>query len=95
MFLVLLKSSDNVDHAARFLEDHQAWIEKGFDDSVFLVVGTLEPRAGGGILAHNTTLSELRHRVDQDPFVDQKVVDVEILELTPSRTTEQLAFLRG
>ena len=48
MFIVLLKFADNKGQAGRFMEGHQAWIKRGFDDGVFLLVGSLQPNLGGG-----------------------------------------------
>ena len=93
MFIVLLKFSDNKDKASQFMEGHKEWIKRGFDDGVFLLVGSLQPNLGGGIVAHNTSLSNLQSRVNTDPFVAEKVVKAEILEITPSKADAQLNFL--
>ena len=93
MFIVFLKFSDNKAQAGQYMEGHNQWIKQGFDDGVFLMVGALQPSLGGGILAHNTTLADLQNRVDSDPFVAEKVVTVEINEITPSKTDERLNFL--
>jgi uncharacterized protein YciI len=93
MFVVLLKFSDNKHHASQFMDGHKEWIKRGFDDGVFLLVGSLQPNLGGGVVAHNTSLSDLQSRVNDDPFVAGDVVSAEILEITPSRTDAQLAFL--
>jgi len=95
MFVVLLKFSNNRGQAGQFMEGHKAWIKRGFDDGVFLLVGSLQPNSGGGIVAHNTSLSELQSRVSDDPFVAEKVVSAEILEITPSKVDERLNFLLG
>lgn len=93
MFVVLLKFSGDKSRAGQFLEGHKAWIKRGFDDGVFLLTGSLQPNAGGGIVAHNTTRSDLQKRVDDDPFVAQEIVRAEILELAPSKVDERLGFL--
>jgi len=90
MFVVLLRFSGNKGQASQFMEGHKDWIKRGFDDGVFLLVGTLQPNLGGGILAHNTTLPELQSRVNDDPFVAENVVSAEILEITPARADERL-----
>ena len=95
MFIVLLKFSSNKGQASQFMEGHNEWIRHGFDDGVFLVVGSLQPNLGGGIVAHNTTLSDLQTRVNNDPFVAENVVSAEILEITPSKADERLKFLLG
>ena len=95
MFIVLLEFSDNKGQASQFMEGHNEWIKRGFDDGVFLLAGGLQPNLGGGVVAHNTTLSDLQNRVNSDPFVTENVVSAEILEITPSKTDERLTFLLG
>ncbi len=93
MFIVLLKFSGNKGQAGQFMQGHNEWITRGFDDGVFLLAGSLQPNVGGGIVAHNTTLSDLQIRVNVDPFVMEDVVSVEILEITPAKADERLKFL--
>ena len=95
MFIVLLKFSDNRGQAGRFMDGHNDWIRRGFDDGVFLLVGSLRPNLGGGIIAHNTSLQDLQSRVNDDPFVAENIVAAEILEIAPSKTEERLEFLLG
>ena len=83
MFIVFLKFSDNKSQAGQFMAGHNEWIRRGFDDGVFLLVGSLLPKQGGGIVAHNTLLADLQIRVNGDPFVTENVVRPEILEITP------------
>lgn len=93
VFVVLLRFSANKAQASQFMEGHKDWIQRGMEDGVFLVVGSLQPNAGGAILAHDISLSELRARISEDPFVMENVVSAEILEITPARTDERLSFL--
>lgn len=95
MFIVLLKFSNNKAQAGQFMDGHNNWIRRGFDDGVFLVVGSLQPNMGGGIVAHNTSLLDLQNRVNEDPFVAENVVTAEILEITPAKADERLEFLLG
>lgn len=93
MFVVLLRFSGNRDQAGQLMEGHNEWLRRGFADGVFLVAGSLKPNAGGGIVAHNTSLPDLQRRVDADPFVEKNVVRAEIVEIAPSRVDERLNFL--
>ena len=95
MFIVLLKFSDNKSQVGQFMEGHKEWIKRGFDDGVFLLAGSLQPDLGGGIVAHNTSLSDLQSRVNDDPFVVENVVSTEIVEITPTKADERLNFLLG
>jgi uncharacterized protein YciI len=93
MFIVLLRYSENKSKAAELMDRHNAWIGRGFDDGVFLLVGSLKPNQGGGILAHGVPRAELERRINEDPFVVEDVVKTEILELSPSRASGQLSIL--
>lgn len=92
MYVVTLRFADKT-KAPQFMEQHNAWIARGFDDGVFLMVGGLQPNAGGAILAHAATRGEIEARVQEDPFVAEGVVAADILEIAPGRTDERLAFL--
>ena len=95
MFIVLLKFSSNKSQASQFMEGHKQWIQRGFDDGVFVLVGSLQPNLGGAIVASNTSLADLQSRVNGDPFVVENVVRAEILEITPSQVDQRLKFLLG
>jgi uncharacterized protein YciI len=92
MFVVLLKFADK-SKAGQFLDGHKAWLNRGFDEGVFLLGGSLQPDLGGALLVHNTSLPDLQGRVDADPFVANGVVTPEILEIKPSRVDDRLKFL--
>jgi uncharacterized protein YciI len=93
MFSIFLRFSSNKSQAAQHMAGHKQWIDRGFNDGVFLVVGSLAGNQGGMVLAHNTTREALQARVALDPFVAQAVVDAEIVEMLPNRTDERLKFL--
>jgi uncharacterized protein YciI len=94
MYVVLLKFAENKARAGEFMDGHNAWIRDGFEEGVFLAAGSLQPKAGGGILAHNTTPEALEARIQADPFVAERVVTAEVLEITPARTDPRLDFLK-
>ncbi|EEP72916.1 hypothetical protein E1258_08720 [Micromonospora sp. KC207] len=93
MYVVLLRFSDNKAAAPQHMAGHNAWIQQGLDDGVFLLVGGIAPGQGGAVLAHNTTPADLEVRVKADPFVAENVVTAEIIEITPGAADERLAFL--
>ena len=95
MFIVLLKFSGNKSKAPDFMDGHNAWLKRGFDDGVFLLAGSLQPGLGGGIVAHDTSLADLQNRVNEDPFVAEDVVSAEILEVAVAKADSRLEFLRN
>ena len=93
MFIVLLTFAENKARAPELMAGHNHWLQQGFNDGVFLVTGSLQPKLGGAVMAHNCTREELEQRVNQDPFVVEAVVNTQILEITPGKTDSRLAFL--
>ena len=93
MHIVFLRFGENRSNAGEFMSGHNAWIKQGFDDGVFMLAGSIEPGQGGSIIAHNVSTEELKKRLDDDPFVSEKVVEVEIVEISPKKTDERLNFL--
>lgn len=94
MFVITLRFADKT-KAPQLMEDHNAWIQRGIAEGIFLLVGSLQPNAGGAIIAHNVAREDIEVRVKGDPFVSEGVVTAEILEITPGYTEERLAFLKG
>jgi len=93
MYIVYLKFSKNKEQAGQYMQDHMQWIQKGLSDGIFLMVGSLKPNFGGGVLAHNISREALQQRLDQDPFVKHDVVSVELVEFEPAKADERLSFL--
>ena len=93
MFIAFLRFSVNRHRANELMAGHNQWIASGLADGVFLLVGTLQPRLGGAVVAHNTTREELEERLRADPFVAHDVVTVELLEVSPAKSDPRLAFL--
>lgn len=94
MFVITLRFKDKT-QAGQLMDGHNAWIKRGFDDGVFLMVGSLQPNAGGVIFAHGATQADVDARVMRDPFVAEGVVSAEILAVAPGRIDERLAFLKA
>lgn len=93
MYIVFLRFSDNRAQVGEFMDAHNAWLGNGFDDGVFLLAGSLQPGQGGAVVAHGCSIEELQSRVDADPFVANRVVESEILEISPARAEQRLSFL--
>lgn len=93
MFVVTLKFAGNKAAAPTLMQAHNDWIRRGFEDGVFLTVGSLQPGLGGAVIAHGLGREALETRLAEDPFVAENVVSADILEISPARTDARLAFL--
>lgn len=95
MYITFLKFSENRAAAPEFMTAHNDWIARGFADGAFLCVGSLQPAAGGAILATGESRAEHEVRIAADPFVAQGIVVAETHEFDPKRTVAALDFLRA
>jgi len=92
VFIITLTFADK-SRAGALMDGHNEWIQQGFADGVFLLVGSLLPNSGGMIVAHNTSREELDARVSDDPFVREGVVQARVDEVSPKRADARLQFL--
>ena len=93
MFIVFLRFSTQKEKASEFMPAHKAWIKKGIENEQVLIVGSLESKQGGCIITRNMAREELDNYINEDPFVIEDIVTAEIIEFTPSMSSEALAFL--
>lgn len=93
MFIVTLAFGPNRGEAKNHMDGHNAWLQRGFADGVFVLSGSLAPQRGGLVLATGLSREALEQRVAEDPFVAAHVVEAEIAEVAPGRTDPRLAFL--
>ncbi|RPA56841.1 hypothetical protein EF294_20395 [Gordonia oryzae] len=93
MFVIILRFSDNKSAAADHLPAHQAWVQRGVAEGIFVLVGSIRPGLGGALVAAGGTREQIQARVAQDPFVIHGVVAAEIIDIEPNTTDPRLAFL--
>ncbi len=94
MFIITLNLTGDKAKAAEFMADHNAWIAQGFDDGVFVVVGSLTPQSGGAIIALGGDREAIMGRVAADPFVREGIATPHIQQVVPARVDTRLAFLK-
>ena len=92
MYLVLLRLADG-SRVSEHLDGHRRWLQRGFDDTVFLLTGGIPQQGGGAIIAAGLSADELTARLEEDPFVVHGVVTPEVIELETTMTDPRLAFL--
>lgn len=94
MYIITLNLTEQKSKAPEFMAAHNDWIARGFEDGVFLLVGSLKPQGGGAILTNGADLASLQQRVSEDPFVREGIAEPHIQELAPGRTDARLSFLK-
>jgi uncharacterized protein YciI len=49
MYVVMLEFSSQRERARELMAEHDRWLQRGFDDGVFLLAGSLQPGRGGAV----------------------------------------------
>lgn len=93
MHLIVLRFTDRRPDAPRWMAAHNAWLDAGFADGIFLAAGSLHDGTGGCVLAAGVAADAIAARVAQDPFVAHGVVTADITGFQPHRTQPGLAAL--
>ncbi len=85
MFVIILKYISTFDKLDKFAPEHFRYLDKYFDENVFLVAGRQNPRVGGVIIAMGKSKEQITAIVEEDPFVRESIADFEIIEFEPGR----------
>ncbi|UIJ46819.1 YciI family protein [Sphingomonas cannabina] len=81
-----------VEEIDRLLPEHVAWLEKGFDEGLFLIAGRQVPRVGGVILCRGHR-AEVEALAATDPFVTSGASDFAVTEVAASMAAPAIAAL--
>ncbi|MFB0838579.1 YciI family protein [Arthrobacter sp. FW306-05-C] len=71
---------------------HIAWLQKAFDDGVFIAAGRKIPRTGG-LLLSQAERETLDASLAQDPFYTNGVADFEVMEFHAGRVASGYEIL--
>ena len=95
LFVIVIRYKVPLAQIDSALADHRGWLDKGFNDGVFILAGPQNPRTGGVIMACNITRKDLLTRLAEDPFNRLGLSDFEIIETVVRKTDPRLEFLQG
>lgn len=87
MILNYIKPLEDVDAE---MDNHIKWLEKGYEEGVFIASGKQVPRVGGIILAKSDSLEKLQERNQEDPFQKAGLVEVKIIAFDASMKLDGL-----
>lgn len=95
MFIIVLRFGPRRDTASDHMAGHNQWLSEGFADGTFVLAGSIQPSAGGVVLALGESAAAVQARVQRDPFVAHQVVVAEIIEVAPGMVDPRMAFLQA
>lgn len=94
MFIVSLTYIKPLEEVDQHLTEHVDYLKEQYRLGNFLASGRKIPRDGGVILAHSASREEIEAIIALDPFHIHGVADYEIIEFSPTMTSDELVFLR-
>ena len=95
MFIVTLTYLQPVEQVDALMADHVAWLQRHYDDGLFVVSGRRVPRVGGVILARSGDEPALRAALAADPFAIHGAARFDLVEFTPTLTAPGAQALLG
>ena len=101
MFIVSLTYVKKLSDVEAHLPDHVAYLERYYEQGIFLMSGRKEPRVGGVIVMQADSRKQVEGIISEDPFnvdvnvaVPSTIADYEIIEFTPTKTAPVLEDYR-
>ena len=90
--LILITYIAPLDEVDRHMKPHLAWLERGYDEGLFLMSGRRNPRTGGVIVSRGQK-AEVEALAASDPFVTDGVATIEVIEFNASWAADKVAAL--
>lgn len=85
MFIVILKYEKSIETVMKYLEEHNAFLDKYYTANKFICSGKQEPRIGGIILCNAKDKKEVNSIIKEDPFYINEIAKYEIIEFIPTK----------
>jgi uncharacterized protein YciI len=92
MFIISLTYEVPLEEVEPHMQAHMEWVNRYYDQGVFLASGRKVPRTGGVILARGDRAS-IEACIAEDPFSAYGVAKYEVTEFQPTRAAEGLEAL--
>lgn len=90
--MILLDYVKPLEEVDAQMEAHVEFLERGFDEGVFIVAGRRELRTGGVILCRGVA-EDIEALAQTDPFVTSGVATAEVVEFKASFAIDAIARL--
>ncbi len=94
MYIINLTYKVPLDVVDKHLDDHVKYLNEQYELGNFHASGRKIPRTGGIILSKISDREELLKIIEKDPFNKNNLAHYEFTEFIPSKTCEELEFLK-
>ncbi|HKJ42692.1 MAG TPA: YciI family protein [Sunxiuqinia sp.] len=85
MYIISLTYKVPTEEVDPYLDAHISFLNEQYANGTFLASGRKVPRTGGIILAQSESKEKLQKIVEQDPFYEYGIADIEIIEFNVTK----------
>ncbi len=82
-FLGLIEYLVPTDQLDPIVNDHRAFLQKGYDQGILLLSGPKVPRTGGILIARSNNIESLQAFFENDPYQINHLARYEFFEFNP------------
>lgn len=83
LFVCLVRYTKSLEEVSQKVEEHRAYLRKGYESGILLASGPKNPKDGGIIIGKFASKNEALKFAESDPYVRHDVAEYEILEFEP------------
>lgn len=84
MFILIVDYLKPLNEVETYLPAHRAYLEKYYDQGLFICSGRQIPRTGGVILCRKTSREIIEKIIREDPFLTYGIATYKIIALEPT-----------
>lgn len=91
LFVVLVTYTKSLDIVESFLQEHRAFLKKGYESGNLLASGPQNPKVGGIIIGTFHSKESAENFFREDPYAQNNVATYQFVEFTPVLHNKLLA----
>lgn len=95
LFVCLVHYTKPLEEVSQKLQEHRAYLQKGYEAGILLASGPRNPKDGGIIIGKFASKNEALQFSESDPYVKHNVAEYEIFEFEPVLYSEILGDFLG
>ncbi|MGO1297839.1 MAG: YciI family protein [Vibrio sp.] len=93
MFIVSLNYQVPMDEVERWISAHIDFLNEQYAQGHFQLSGRKNPRTGGVIVSLLSDRAKLDEILTNDPFYRENIATYEVIELLPTKASDEFQFL--
>lgn len=85
MYIVLLSYIKPIEEVERWIDLHIEFLDKYYEEGLFIFSGRRDPRTGGVILVNTDSEEKIQQIIREDPFHQNEIALYDTVKFTPTK----------